>query len=239
VKDTRVSSSHTSAGTQPASDSAAEAYITDRYRLWRGLNVNFDYKQKKAERIARIMADSGGLARTALEIGVGPAGIAVELSRRGMKILGMDISPDALERARVHSRGEDVALLRGSGFNLPLRSGSLSLVYASQVFHLFESPQRLALMHEIHRVLTPGGRLLFDMKNAWSHLFKYVATTPERRRRNYPPHDEVLGLLRQAGFGSVTLAAGVLPGLGPVTVPDVSLFRQLAHTTFYIGRRDA
>lgn len=218
---------------------SAEAYVTNRYRLWRGLHVNFDYKQKKADRIARIIVESGGVEKTALEIGVGPAGIAVPLSRRGMKIIGMDISPDALDRARSHIRADDVALLRASGFSLPFASGSLSLVYASQVFHLFESPQRLALMQEIHRVLKPGGRFLFDMKNASSHLLKYLATTSDRRRRNYPSRAEVLDLLRRAGFTGVSTAAGVLPGVGPVTVPDVPLLRALAHTTFYIARRQA
>lgn len=236
MSDTTEPSPQPSAGPTRSTD-AAEAYVTDRYRLWRGVDVNFSYKQKKAARIARLIDESGGSERVALEIGVGPAGIAVALSRCGMKIIGLDISPDALDRARAHARSEDVALIRASGFKLPFKSGSLSLVYASQVLHLFESPQRLALLQDIHRVLRPGGRLLFDMKNAWSHLFKYIGTTPDRRRRNYPSRAEVLELLRQAGFVSVRTAAGVLPGVGPVTVPDVPLFRQLAHTTFYIGRR--
>jgi ubiquinone/menaquinone biosynthesis C-methylase UbiE len=218
---------------------SAEAYVTDRYRLWRGLQINFDYKQKKADRIARIMADSGGAEKVALEIGVGPAGIAVPLSRRGIKVIGMDISPDALDRARAHVGTEDVALLRGSGFSLPFATGGLSLVYASQVLHLFESPQRLALLQEIHRVLKPGGRLLFDMKNPLSHLLKYLATTPDRKRRNYPPRAEVLDLLRRSGFTRISTAAGVLPGIGPLAVPDLPVCRGLAHTTFYIARRDA
>jgi SAM-dependent methyltransferase len=225
--------------TRVGTTESAEAYVTGRYRLWRGLHVNFDYKQKKASRIARIIADSGGVERIALEIGVGPAGIAVPLSRRGMKIIGMDISPDALDRARAHVRADNVALLRASGFSLPFESGSLSLVYASQVLHLFESPQRLALLQEIHRVLKPGGRLLFDMKNAWSHLLKYLATTPERRRRNYPSRAEVLDLLQRAGFTRVSTTAGVLPGVGPLTVPDLPLVRGLAHTTFFVARRHA
>ena len=217
---------------------SAEAYVTQRYRMWRGLQVNFDYKQKKAARIARLIDDSGGLESVALEIGVGPAGIAVALSRRGMKVIGMDISPDALDRARAHVDADDVALLRASGFSLPFATTGLSLVYASQVFHLFESPQRLGLLREIHRVLKPGGRLLFDMKNRWSHLFKYLGTTADRRRRNYPSQAEVLALLRQSGFTDVKMAAGVLPGVGRLTVPDVRLFRGLAHTTFYIVRRE-
>jgi ubiquinone/menaquinone biosynthesis C-methylase UbiE len=221
------------------STQSAESYVTQRYTLWRNLAINFDYKRKKASRIAEILSEAGQSSRVALELGVGPGGIAAELSRRGMRIIGMDISPDALERAKAHCKDADVRLLRGSGFSLPFLDRSLDLVYASQVLHLFDSPGRLSIMEEVHRVLRPGGQFLFDLKNASSHPIRYLRSSAKRRRRNFPSQAEMIDLARRSGFTTVDTRPGVLPVVGWRKVPNVMGFRQVAHTTFFLATRGA
>jgi ubiquinone/menaquinone biosynthesis C-methylase UbiE len=214
-----------------------EEYITLRYRLWRDLAVNFDYKRRKAARIAEIIRQTGPVEPTAVELGVGPGGIAAEISRRGVHVIGVDLSPDALVRAREHCRSERVTLVRGSGFHLPFLTESIALLYAPQVLHLFDNPDRLALMTDVFRVLRPGARFVFDMKNVSTHLVRYVRSSADRRARNYPRRAEVLGLLRQSGFSAVRTLPGVLPGVGLTRIPDLGAFRLLSHTLFYIARK--
>lgn len=216
---------------------SAETYIVNRYKVWEGWDGAFDYKHAKGERIARILLETGGLAPIALELGVGPGGVAAALSRHGMKIVGIDLSPEALVRAQAHCRGENVRLMRGSGFQLPLADKSLPLVYASQVLHLFDSSKRLRLMAEAHRVLLPGGRFVFDMKNLAPHVLRVFKYSAEGRRQNFPSSSHIAGLLREAGFSSVVKRPGLLPLMASSRVPNNILSRTVAHTTFFVATR--
>ncbi|MGQ0734895.1 MAG: class I SAM-dependent methyltransferase [Acidobacteriota bacterium] len=218
------------------SSDSAEAYIVRRYKLWQRWAPHYDYKHVKGARIAEIIAETGGPVDTALEIGVGPGGIAAALSRRGTKVVGIDLSPHALALAQEHCESERVSLIRASGFFLPFRTASLRLVYASQVLHLFESDARLTLMREVHRVLAPGGLFLFDMKNPWSHPLRFLKSPSARRRRNFPSKVEIVQALGTAGFTSVATRPGVLPFFWLARVPNVGLFRVLAHTTFFLSQ---
>lgn len=216
-----------------------ESHIVARYRrMWPAFDpAIYDYKTAKGARLAAIIDETGGVPRLALELGVGPGGVAAQVSRSGARVIGIDLSPDALVLAREHCKGMDVHLMRASGFALPFRSGSLDVVYASQVLHLFDHAGRLALMKEAHRALKPGGRFLFDMKNVASHLTRYLTNSPRRRQRNFPPKAELIALLHEAGFGSIDRRPGLLPGLRSARVPNLAIFRALAHTTFYVAAR--
>ncbi len=216
---------------------SAEAYVVKRYKLWEHWQPRYDYKHVKGARIAEILRETGGLPSVALELGVGPGGVAAALSRRGIKIVGIDLSPDALVKASEHCRSENVRLMRASGFALPFRDGSLALIYASQVLHLFGSAGRLMIMREAHRVLQPGGRFVFDMKNAWSHPYRFLTSSAERRRLNFPPHADIAGLLNESGFSAVVTRPGLLPTVRWARVPDIRVCRGLAHTTFFVATR--
>ena len=220
-----------------SSSPAEETYIKERYTRWRGMAVPFVYKKTKSARLAQVLRATGGLAPRALELGVGPGGIAAPLSRNGMQIIGIDLSSEALDRAREYCRDDNVRLLRGSGFSLPFQSEVFPIVYASQVLHLFDDGGRLRLMQEVRRVLQPGGRFIFDLKNIASHPLRYWMSKAARRKRNFPATAQVQALLSQAQFVDVTIRAGVMPGFGAINVPNIPVLRAMAHTRFFIARR--
>jgi ubiquinone/menaquinone biosynthesis C-methylase UbiE len=212
-----------------------EEFITEHYTLWRDLDVDFRYKQRKAARIGEILKETGGVEGLAIELGVGPGGIAAKISRMGVHVIGVDLSPDALLRAKEHCRGSRVSLLRGSGFSLPFLSHSVRLLYAPQVLHLFDDADRAKLAGEAYRVLAPGGRFIFDMKNRASHIVRYLKADTRKREKVYPGEPRLRQLLRDAGFKNVETRPGVLPGMGISAVPDVTLFKLLTHTRFYVA----
>ena len=216
---------------------AAEEYVVNRYRRWQSWPDGYRYKHVKGARIAHIIGEARGSPPFVLELGVGPGGVAAAVSKRGHRIIGVDLSREALARAREHCAFDNVALVCASGFSLPFISQSLALIYASQVLHLFDSPERVSIMREVYRVLRPGGQFLFDMKNASSHPFRFMTSSAKRRTRNFPPRVEVTSLLHGVGFRAIDLRPGVLPMVGWVRVPNFALCRFLAHTTFFLATR--
>jgi len=214
-----------------------EVRLSSRYEKRKDWTDNYGYKTIKGSRFVELIKESGGVPRLAVEIGVGRAGIASTVAAAGARVFGLDLSADILRLAKPHAQARNVGLLRASGFALPFQTGSLPLIYASQVLHLFDSASRLVVMREAHRVLQPGGRFIFDMKNVSTHLVRYLRYSPERPRRSYPSHSEIVALLPEASFGPPDIRPGVLPLLKWTRVPNTGLFRTLAHTTFFVARR--
>lgn len=224
---------------QPLADTKLkeiEQYVTSGYARWSRIRIGFDYKERKGERIVEIMQGTCGLPPRALEIGIGPGGVAKAVARGGPHVVGMDLSPEGLTLARKHCADMHVSLLRASGFDLPFATGSFPVVYASQVLHIFDDEARLKMMREVRRVLAPGGSFIFDMKNLSSHPWRYVRTEPVRRRRNFPSPATILELLRQADFRDVQVRAGLFPLFGSSIGPVAGGLCALSHTRFYVAK---
>ena len=213
-----------------------EHSMVGRYKMWAGFS-RFGYKHAKGNRIARIIEESGGVPRLTLEVGVGPGGVASAVSRHGTSVVGVDLSPDALKTAKEHCRDVEVFLARASGFALPFRTATFDLAYCSQVMHLFEGDARVRLMYELARVVRPGGRFIFDMKNIASHPLQYATAPAHKKRTAYPSDGELRDVMRGAGFDLMGIWPGLLPRVSSAAVPNVALFRAIAHTRFYVAQR--
>ncbi|MFJ8383929.1 class I SAM-dependent methyltransferase [Streptomyces sp. NPDC094438] len=72
-------------------------------------------------------------------------------------VLGADLTPEMLIEAVRNGRDRDAVLLRADVARLPLRTGSLDLVFgAGLISHLPEPAENL---RELARITRPGGRL--------------------------------------------------------------------------------
>jgi ubiquinone/menaquinone biosynthesis C-methylase UbiE len=94
-----------------------------------------------------------------LEIG---CGTALQLRRYrgdGRRLVGLDLDPEMLARARVNL-GADGALFQGDAGALPFADGSFDLVLGSLMLHEMPTAVRDATMAEARRVLAPGGSVL-------------------------------------------------------------------------------
>ena len=88
---------------------------------------------------------------TVLDLAAGTGKLTRVLAASGASVIAVE--PVAEMRAALP---ESVTALDGTAESIPLDPGSVDLVTVAQAFHWFDGPAALA---EIHRVLSPGGRL--------------------------------------------------------------------------------
>jgi cysteine desulfurase len=100
-----------------------------------------------------------------LDLGCG-AGLDVYLYTQRVgptgHVYGLDLSEAMLEKARANLRSQNVTnvtWLHAASDAIPLPDASVDLVTANGIFNL--SPDKEAVMREVHRVLRDGGRTVF------------------------------------------------------------------------------
>lgn len=93
-----------------------------------------------------------------IEVGCGNGKNIRSIVRRDVYSLGVDIIPYFLEETYV--KGKTEACL-GSNIKLPLRSGIAQMVWSVAVIHHLDScTRRIQALHELLRIVAPGGHLL-------------------------------------------------------------------------------
>jgi SAM-dependent methyltransferase len=92
-----------------------------------------------------------------LEIGVGAGTDFMQWTRHRARATGIDLTTTglALTRERASLEGKNVRLSQGDAETLPFMNSSFDLVYSWGVLH--HSPDTVAAIDEVYRVLRPGG----------------------------------------------------------------------------------
>ena len=99
-----------------------------------------------------------GTNRDVLEIGVGMGSDHVEWARtKPQSLAGIDLTPRAVEhtRQRLATYGLTSDIQVGDAEKLPFEDNSFDIVYSWGVLH--HSPDTQQAIHEVYRVLRPGG----------------------------------------------------------------------------------
>lgn len=119
------------------------------------------------EALAGAPADPPG-RQLAVEIGSGLGRICWALAESGFeRVIGVDISPEMVARARDLIDDDRVAFEVGDGASLaPVPDASADLVLSFTVFQHIPDPSVIeAYLSEAGRVLRPGGLLVFQWNN--------------------------------------------------------------------------
>jgi len=171
-----------------------------------------------------IVAGGVGPGKRVLDVACGTGIVARKAAGRvgpGGRIAGLDANEGMLRVAGTCAREEglaDVAWYRSDVTRMPFSRGEFDVVLCHQGLQFF--PDRHAALREMARVLTPGGRLALGV---WGRpdrcpyviavagvLEDYLgaeSTTMFRQAGSLSNPDELLGLVRSAGFSDVHLRA--------------------------------
>ena len=133
------------------------------------------YKDKdyagEADFVCRLLERFGSRAKNLLELGCGSGGHALELSKRGFGIHGVDVSGDMLSIAE---KERNRLLPFGAGENLSFSQGDIRELALNKTFDaaisLFHVISYLPTLRDIEKVfkrvsrhLNPGGLFVFDV----------------------------------------------------------------------------
>lgn len=116
------------------------------------------------------------------------------------RLIGLDADQEMLNiaRSRAATDGVKAECLLGSGSSIPLPDQSVDLLFCHQTFHHFIDHD--GAIAEFHRVLKPGGRLLFaESTKAYIHswIIRLLFRHPMDVQKTA---EEYLSLIRRAGF---------------------------------------
>lgn len=108
--------------------------------------------------------------QTWLDLCCGGGQATYYLAQTPAKIIGLDASPVALERAK--KRVPEADFVQGLAEDLPFGDGQFDGVHTSVALHEMTAPQLEQILREIYRVLKPGGYLvLMDLHKPGNWLF--------------------------------------------------------------------
>src|SRR5919204_262915 len=95
----------------------------------------------------------------ALDVGTGAGTLALALAPLVREVVGVDVVPELLERAR-RGAPANVTFVEADATNLPFDSGSFELACCRRTLHHIARPERAVA--ELTRVTAPGGQVFVD-----------------------------------------------------------------------------
>jgi glycosyltransferase involved in cell wall biosynthesis/2-polyprenyl-3-methyl-5-hydroxy-6-metoxy-1,4-benzoquinol methylase len=157
--------------------------------------------------LAEIRRYSGLKKGRLLEVGCGDGDFLVAAEGAGWQVTGVEYSPAACERAQQRLKKGEVH--NGELHQAKLSAEQYDLCVLSDVIQHIRDP--LAFLHEIHRVLKPGGTLFIATPsiNSWSARFmkqKWMEFKAEHL--TYFDRQTLQTALAKSGFRDVIVEAG-------------------------------
>ena len=143
-----------------------------------------------------------------LDAGCGPGELAHRLAASGSRVVALDADRAAVAFARSHDG--QLAAVVGDVERLPIASAAVDGVVATSLVGCLGSPE--GLLHEVGRVLRPGGSAVITFTNRWSVLL--LANRLADRLFGGLPPEVSPGAIRAFSLAEVRrslAAAGLVP----------------------------
>lgn len=137
-----------------------ETAVRDAYRRWAPVYDNTFGRVARAGRRHAVEAINDSHGRV-LEVGVG-TGLSLPEYGSHLEIVGIDLSPEMLEKARERVSSNDLSNVTGlhemDAADLRFPDQSFDTVVAMYVMTVVPEPERV--MRELSRIVKPGGQVL-------------------------------------------------------------------------------
>ena len=110
---------------------------------------------------ALVLDAVGDEPGTILDLACGGGLVSLPLAAAGERVIGLDFNKAACQQAKRNG----IDAIRGNAFSLPLADGIADVVLNVEVAQEYELKALGSLLHEVARVLRPGGRLIIVWGN--------------------------------------------------------------------------
>ena len=138
------------------------------------------YHFEKLHHLLRLVDFNAWGGRAVLDVGCGAGVEVVRFARGGARVVGLDLadSAAALTRQNLTQQGLNAGVISADAEALPFPDNTFDFVYAHGVIQYASDDRRVVA--ECHRVLRPGGVVMFQVYNrvSWLHLLSKVMKVP-------------------------------------------------------------
>lgn len=138
------------------------------------------YHFEKLHHLLRLVDFNAWRSRVVLDVGCGAGVEVVRFARGGARVFGVDLSEQAVRLTSQNLGHQQVAagLTVADGEALPFPDAMFDFVFAHGVVQYAADDRRVVA--ECHRVLAPGGTVIFQVYNrvSWLHLLSKVMKVP-------------------------------------------------------------
>ncbi len=109
-----------------------------------------------------------------LDIGCGTGNFSIKLAKMGCEVIGIDVSNEMLERAKIKAKEEnlDIKFYNMDVYNINFKDESFDAVFSMAAFEFIKEPQKA--INEIFRVAKRGSQILIGTINKdskWGELY--------------------------------------------------------------------
>jgi ubiquinone biosynthesis O-methyltransferase len=176
----------------------------DVYGRWRASEIGVITEWLERQLILELVGDASG--RRVLDVGCGDGEFALELTRRGAIVTGIDASVAMVDaaRSRAKDNNADIGFQVAMAEHLPFPAEQFDVVTAITILCFVDDAA--PVFREIARVLRPGGRLVIGELGRWStwaaarRVRAWLGSRLWRRGRFWTAN-RLRNLAEQAGFG--------------------------------------
>jgi GT2 family glycosyltransferase/SAM-dependent methyltransferase/glycosyltransferase involved in cell wall biosynthesis len=135
---------------------------------------NLDYPEIAYEHWHRYLYASGWVAgKNVLDIACGEGYGSYFLAKSAARVLGVDISPEAVLHATTHYLSPNLEFLTGSVDNIPVLGERIfDVIVSFETIEHVPAPAQAAFLREVKRLLKPGGIFIVSTPN--KHFYSDV-----------------------------------------------------------------